>query len=496
MSGWLSGCCDSSDETDSSEDKKLTIDLTISDVVASLTSVNPGDSILVNFRVNNAGSRLARSSTADLYLSGDTTIDISDVKVGSCSVSQIEERSFIDLSCPATISADQAPGNYYLGVIADATYVISESNENNNTGYDPAGFKVANIVTSVSAGAGYTCALLSSGSVMCWGYNHNGQLGNGTTIGSNVPVFVSGITTATAITANVGGEHTCALLSSGSVMCWGRNHNGQLGDGTTTGSNVPVFVSGITTATAITAGGAPHTCALLSDGSIECWGYNGYGQLGDGTRIASKVPVFVSGITNAIAVTAGGRHTCALLVNGSVMCWGYNYFGQLGNRTTGISLVPVFVSEITTAIGVSAGNDHTCALLANSLIKCWGYNGYGQLGDGTRIASDFPAFVSGITTATSLDSGYVHTCTLLSSDSIMCWGDNTYGQLGNGTTTGSYIPIFVSGITSATGVSAGLWHTCALLSSGSIMCWGKNNIGQLGNGTWTDSNVPVQVIGL
>ena len=463
MSGWLSGCCDSSGEPWS------LVDLTISDVVASPTSVNPGDSILVIFRVNNAGSRLARSSTADLYLSGDTTIDISDVKVGSCRVSQIEEKTFLDIRCPATISADQAPGSYYLGVIADAANVIDEI-------YDPAGFEVTNIVTSVSAGANHTCILLSSGSIMCWGWNRFGQLGDGTTIDSNVPVFVSGITTAIAISA--GSYHTCALLSSGSIMCWGHNLFNQLGNGTTTHSNVPVLVSGITSAIAVSAG-LHGTYALLPNGSIMYWGRTSM------IPATWTSPVFVSGITDAMVVSAGDYHQCAVLSSGSIMCWGNNWAGQLGDGTTATSNVPVVVSGITIASSVAAsGYYHTCGLLSSGSIMCWGYNEYGQLGNGTWTNSSIPAFVSGITDAIEVSAAAVHTCALLSSGSIMCWGDD------------SNIPDFVSGITTASSVSAGDYHNCALLSSGSIMCWGRNSYGQLGDGTTTDSNVPVQVIGL
>jgi len=182
-------------------------------------------------------------------------------------------------------------------------------------------FALANATaTAIAAGGSHACALLTGGSVRCWGSNFSGQLGNGTTTNDPIPtpVVVSGITTATAISA--GNGNTCALLTGGSVRCWGDNYYGQLGNGTTTNSSTPVAVSGITTATAISAGGY-HTCALLTDGSVRCWGYNNYGQLGNGTTTDSSTPVAVGGITTAIAISAGGYHTCALLTGGSVRCW-------------------------------------------------------------------------------------------------------------------------------------------------------------------------------
>ena len=197
---------------------------------------------------------------------------------------------------------------------------------------------------AVAAGGYHTCALLSSGGVACWGFNREGQLGNGTNTDSSTPVAASGITNATAIAAGIG--HTCALLPSGGIDCWGLNHSGQLGNGTNTDSSTPVAVSGITNATAIAAGVGWHTCALLSSGGVDCWGLNREGQLGNGTNTDSSAPVAVSGITSAIAVAAGDYHTCALLSSGGVDCWGANSDGQLGNGTTTDSSTPVQVSGL------------------------------------------------------------------------------------------------------------------------------------------------------
>ena len=377
--------------------------------------------------------------------------------------------------------------------------------------------------TAVAAGDFNTCALLSGGTsggpITCWGDNGFGQLGDGVgqpgdlranhgylevdditplTDGdlhdfSPTPVQVGRITNAVVV--SLGASHACALLAGGTVQCWGNNDDGQLGDGTTTNHSNPVRVIRLTDASAISAG-ASHSCIVLSDGPVECWGNNHYGQLGDGTTTDSSTPVPVSGITNASSVSAGADHSCALLSDGTVRCWGRNNYGQLGDGTTTDSSTPVSVSTITTAIAISVGDYQTCALLSGGTVKCWGRNDAGQLGNGTTTDSSTAVSVSTITTATAISAGNSHTCALLTGGTIDCWGLNNYGQLGDGTTTGSSTPVPVSTIATATSVDAGVGHTCAVLTGGTVDCWGRNDLGQLGSGTTTGSSIPVSVIGL
>ena len=259
-------------------------------------------------------------------------------------------------------------------------------------------------VASVSAGGAQACAVLTSGALKCWGFNFHGQLGDGTTTDSLTPVQVSGLTSGVA-SATIGDRHACALLTSGSVKCWGKNSSGQIGNGLTdpaTIYQVPTQVTGLTSGVVAITAGMEFNCALLSTGAVQCWGRGDDGQLGNGTTTFSNVPVQVTGLTGGVvAITAGDAHACALMNSGAVKCWGSNLAGQLGNGTETASNVPVDVIGLDVpAKAVAAGGGQTCVLIDVNDVRCFGANYYGGLGNGTEIDSSTPVKVIGLAPAT------------------------------------------------------------------------------------------------
>ena len=351
-------------------------------------------------------------------------------------------------------------------------------------------------IAAIAAGADHTCALTKGGGVVCWGNSTFRQLGNGTTTPSSVPVAVSGLMAGvTAIAA--GGNHTCALSNRGGVTCWGQNTDGQLGNGTTTQSNVPVAVSGLSAGVTAIAASGRFACAMTGERVVKCWGDNYVGQTGNGVASRSLVPVDVTGRIGGMTAHSGNNHTCAVTDVDGVECWGYNYVGQLGNGTTSkdATFVPVDVSGLQGRVSaISTGTTHTCALTAGR-VACWGYNLHGELGNRTRVNSDVPVAVAGLSGGVAaIAAGSGHTCTLASSGGVRCWGANYSDQLGNGTRANSTSAVPVSGLASGVAaIAAGRDHTCAVTSFGGVKCWGANHAGQLGNGTTTSSRVPVDV---
>lgn len=358
-------------------------------------------------------------------------------------------------------------------------------------------------VVAIAAGGGHTCALTRDGGVRCWGLNFNGQLGDGTAGNQKwLPVNVIGLSSGVvAITA--GDAHTCALTTNGGVKCWGYNNAGQLGDGTTVDKVTPMIVVGLGSGIAAITTGVGHTCALTDSGGVKCWGFNNYGQLGDGTTGDNKsLPVNVVGLASGVAaITAGYGHTCALTSGGGVKCWGRNNTGQLGDGTTGNDRPnPVDVTGLGNGVvAIAAGNSHTCALTSGGGVKCWGRNNTGQLGNGTTGSdSPNPVDVTGLgNRVIAITAGFAHTCALTSDGGVKCWGDNQDGQLGDGTTTWRNTPVNVIDLsTGVTAISAGYGHTCALTGGGGTKCWGRNLNGQLGDGTQEKKSIPVDVLGL
>ena len=297
-----------------------------------------------------------------------------------------------------------------------------------------------NGAVEITTGWKHACALYSNGGAACWGQNNSGQLGAGDTDSWQNGRNVSSL--SNAMTIDSGAEHTCAVLRTGVIKCWGQNDEGQLGDNSNTNRSTPVSVSGISNAIKV-SGGDRHTCALLDNGKIKCWGKGQYGRLGNGSWSNSKVPVNVSLGSNerAIDVSAGTYHSCAVLDNNTVKCWGGGGEGRLGDGNTGNHNTPVNVfGGMTNVISVSAGLHHTCVVRKTGSVVCWGDNAQGELGTNNYTSSNAPVNMAGanrVTTGQQVVASAHHTCALLSSGQARCWGENDNGRLGNGSTSGS-----------------------------------------------------------
>jgi len=277
------------------------------------------------------------------------------------------------------------------------------------------------VITAIAAGNMHTCALTTAGGVKCWGYNEDGQLGDSTIDDRYEPTDVKGLASSVAAIA-LGEVHTCALTTAGGVKCWGWNVNGQLGDGTNGNRRLePTDAKGLGSDVAAIAVGRTHTCALTTAGGVKCWGWNDYGQLGDGTTDNQLEPTDVNGLASGVAaISAGYGHTCALTTAGGVKCWGYNRFGQLGDGTTDNRLEPTDVKGLASGVAaISAGYGHTCALTTAGGVKCWGHNRFGQLGDGTTDNRLEPTDVKGLASGVvAIAAGGNHTGALTTAGGV------------------------------------------------------------------------------
>ena len=397
-------------------------------------------------------------------------------------------------------SGCSSPQNYCGLSGGSHTFEVRAIDAAGNVDSTPASFSWGIVrASAVSAGWNHTCAVTSTGGVKCWGANYSGQLANRTTANSNIPLDVSSLASG-IIGISAGYTDNCVLTSSGGVKCWGPNNWGELGNGTTVKSNVPVNVSGLASGVRAISAGLNFACALTSSGGAKCWGYNGYGELGNGSTVSSSVPVNVSYLSSGVRViSAGGFHSCAVTSTGAAKCWGFNAAGQVGNGTiVWYNTFPVNVSGLSSGvIDISAGYNHTCAVTSSGGgVKCWGLNNFGQLGNGTVRDSNVPVDVIGLAPGASAISARNDYSCALTSWGLQCWGDNNDGELGVAIIGFSSVPLDVTGLSSGiSAISAGGYHACALTSSGGVKCWGWNGYGELGNGTNTSSNVPVDVFG-
>jgi alpha-tubulin suppressor-like RCC1 family protein len=388
-------------------------------------------------------------------------------------------------------------------------------------------------VDQLSAGSLHTCARKHDGTAWCWGDPEDGQLGDGETGPaarfSPVEVIVDLGTRAPlsdVVELAAGNEQTCARSGGGGLWCWGLNDYGELGNGNTTRSDLPVVVgtSGAPFAGASSVRASARSqfsCSLKGDRSVWCWGRNDSGQVGDDSVAANVVPQVVvarSGsqlpLTDSQAIAVGGEHACALSTGSALVCWGANMSNQLGDGTTTNRLAPVAAKRNPTdplsgVLAVAASLGTTCALLQGSpaTVWCWGANDRGQCGTGTATASPviYPAQVVrlsdnlALTGVTQLSAGIAHFCARTADGRAWCWGGNQNGEAGNQTSSdlAAAVTVLRDGgmpLENVESVSCGGTHTCALQSDGTPLCWGANQVGQLGRSQLAGpANVPGQV---
>lgn len=301
-------------------------------------------------------------------------------------------------------------------------------------------------VASISAGGMHTCAVMASGQAKCWGENSNGQLGDGTTETHTAPVNVSGLATGVKH-ISAGGLHSCAVLTSGGALCWGSGASGRLGNNGTEDRLTPAEVMKLPGGVSSISAGNTHTCAVTNAGGAKCWGDNWSGQLGNGSNINALMPSDVSGLLSGVsAISVGHHHTCALTTAGGAKCWGWDVFGQLGDGGSNTNTTtPVDVAGLNAGVAsLSVGGSHACVVTTTGGVKCWGAGAYGRLGNGSTDNQSTPVDVVGLTTgASSVEAGDYNACAMTNTGQAKCWGSNDYGQLGDGSTNLRTTPVAV-----------------------------------------------------
>lgn len=411
-------------------------------------------------------------------------------EVGFCIYCQSDSECLAGQQCVPTVGCQPAETNCTNG--------LDDDNDGDVDCADTDCSASCSGKTTFGGGAGnwHQCALNSSGQVACWGRNNLCQLGNpGET---NVPRVVAGLTNPTMV--RTGSYNTCAVEAGGTVKCWGSSTDGALGDGgvfTGNCSGVPVTVSGLSGVTQVSTG-EYFACAVVgSPGPVYCWGRNIHGNLGNGTAVKSNVPVQVSGITTATAVSAGIQHACALLANGTVACWGRNNRGQVGaNFVGGSYIAPATVSGLTGAVSISAGQEYSCSVIrvggATSL-RCWGDNAFGQMGRGTTGGTFGTPQTVLITSPIAVEAGARHACALRQGGEVRCWGLDDEGNVGAGSAAGARpSPVLTSPpLSGMNQLAMGRGISCARNASGAVYCWGDNLYGQVAADSPTDHASPI-----
>jgi RHS repeat-associated protein len=493
------------------------------DQVTNIADAGPGGTLASFAYTRDSNGQLTSTTPTGTGQGGNETYGYNSLNkltaLGSATYAYDGADNVTKLANGATLGYDAAnEATSYTPAGGSASTLAYDQRGNRLNGLTPTGAPVSygydqanRLVSATSSGGAagailaggqyHSLALKSDGTAWAWGYNVDGELGDGTTTNRTAPVQVSGLTGVSAIAA--GNLHSLALTSGGVVKSWGSNVYGQLGDGTTTGRKTPVQVTGLTGITAV-AGGNYHSLALRADGTVAAWGLNNAGQLGDGTTTSRTVPVSVQGLSGVVAIAAGGLpgfagHSVALKGDGTVWTWGYGKHGQLGNGSMSSSTTPLKVAGLSGVVAIAAKGDNTYALKGDGTVWAWGDDGYGQLGNtgvqGSQSTVPVQVAISGVA---AIAAGGTHALALKSDGTAWGWGNNNTGQLGDGGACGKTCttPVKISSLSNAAVLAAGYVHSLAALSDGTVKAWGRNAEGELGDGTTTVRLTPVTTSGL
>ncbi|WP_149244295.1 T9SS type A sorting domain-containing protein [Dyadobacter sp. 32] len=342
-----------------------------------------------------------------------------------------------------------------------------------------------------SPSASHTLGIKNDGTLWAWGYNNNGQLGDGTTTDKNSPTQIGSATNWAKL--STGYDHSLGITADGKLWAWGSNTFGQLGDGTQVDKTIPTQIGTATNWVSISTG-SYSSLAITTEGKLFAWGRNSSGQLGDGTQADKTTPTRVGSATNWVSVSAARYHTLGITADGKAWGWGFNGYGEVGDGTTLQKLSPTPIGTATNWASVSAGgNFFSLGITTDGKAWAWGYNSSGQLGNGTQDNKTTPAQIGSATNWVSVSAGHYHSLGITADGKAWGWGYSGSGQVGDGTTVQRTNPTQIGTTTNWVSIVSGLYHSLGITANGKLWAWGYNDSGQLGDGTNANKSAPTQI---